>query len=76
MDQAVDEETLDIFSEINSNNLVSTNTCLVISGQSAEVQNDTGKTGSRKSQLVSKIAERQLIRNKCEFARVQKLMRQ
>ena len=37
MDQAVDEEALDIFSEISSNNLVSTKTCPVISDQSAEV---------------------------------------
>ena len=36
-DQSVDEETPDIFSEINSNNLVTTNTCPAISGQLAEV---------------------------------------
>ena len=37
-DQVVDEETLDIFSEINSNNFVSTNTGPAISGQLAEVE--------------------------------------
>ena len=36
-DQGVYQQNLEIFSEINSNNLVATNTCPFISGQSAEV---------------------------------------
>ena len=35
-DQGVYEQNLEIFSEINSNNLVSTKTCPFTSGQSAE----------------------------------------
>ena len=72
-DQDLDEETLDIFSEINSNNLVSTNTGPAISGQLAEVAKRYWEDECRKSQVVSKIAERLLIPNNCEFARVPKL---
>ena len=42
-DQGLDEETLDIFSEINSHNLVSTNTGSAISGQLAEVAKRYGR---------------------------------
>ena len=72
-DQGLDEETLDIFSEINSNNLVSINTGPAIFGQLAEVAKRYWEEESRKSQVVSKIAERLLIPNNCEFARVPKL---
>ena len=72
-DQGVDEETLDIFSEINSNNLVSTNTGPAISGQLAEVAKRYWEEESRKYLVVSKIAERLLIPNNCEFVRVPKL---
>ena len=41
-DQGADTENLDIFIEISSNNLVSTNTGPAISGQLAEVAQDTG----------------------------------
>ena len=44
-DQGVDEETGDIFSEINSNNLVLTNTSPVISGQLAEVAKQCREEG-------------------------------
>ena len=66
-DQGVHEETLDIFSEINSNNLVSTNTGPAISGQLAEVAKRYWEEDSRKSLVVNKIAERLLIPNNCEF---------
>ena len=72
-DQGVHEETLDIFSEINSNNLVSTNTGPAISGQLAEVAKRYWEEESRKYLVVSKIAERLLIPNNCEFMRVPKL---
>ena len=68
-DQGVDEETLDIFSEINSNNLVSTNTGPAISGQLAEVAKRYWEEESWKSLVVNKIAERLLIPNNCEFVR-------
>ena len=57
-DQGVDEETLNILSEINIKNLVSTNTGPAISGQLAEVEKQYLEEGSWKSQVVSKIAER------------------
>ena len=72
-DQSVDEETPDIFSEINSNNIVTTNTGPAISGQLAEVAKRYWEEESRKSLVVSKIAERLLIPNNCEFVRVPKL---
>ena len=72
-DQCLDEETLDIFSEINSSNLVSTNTGTAISSQLTEVAKRYWEEESRKSQVVSKIAERLLIPNHCEFVRVPKL---
>ena len=72
-DQSVDEETPDIFSEINSNNLVTTNTGPAISDQLAEVAHRYWEEDSRKSLVVSKIAERLLIPNNCEFVRVPKL---
>ena len=72
-DQGVDEETLDIFGEINSNNLVSANAGPAISGQLAEVAKRYWEEESRKSLVVSKIAERLLIPNNCEFVRVPKL---
>ena len=72
-DQSVDEETPDIFSEINSNNIVTTNTGPAISGQLAEVAKRYWEEESRKSLVVSKIAERLVIPNNCEFVRVPKL---
>ena len=69
----MDEEILDIFSEINSNNLVSTNTGPAISGQLAEVAKRYWEEESRKYLVVSNIAERLLIPNNCEFVRVPKL---
>ena len=41
-DQGADTENLDIFTEISSNSLVSTNTGPAISGQLVEVAQDTG----------------------------------
>ena len=70
-DQSV--ETHDILGEINSNNLVSTNTGPAISGQLAEVAKRYWEEESRKYLVVSKIAERLLIPNNCEFMRVPKL---
>ena len=64
-DQSV--ETHDILGEINSNNLVSTNTGPAISGQLAEVAKRYWEEDSRKSLVVNKIAERLLIPNNCEF---------
>ena len=72
-DQVVDGETLDIFSEINSNNLVSTNTGPAKSGQLVEVAKQCWEEESWKSQVVSKIAEKLLIPNNCEFVRAPKL---
>ena len=72
-DQGVDEETGDIFSEINSNNLVLTNTSPVISGQLAEVAKQCWEEGSWKSEMISKITERLLIPNISKFVRVPKL---
>ena len=68
----VNEETLDIFSEINSK-IVSKNTDPAISGQLAEVAKRYWEKESRKSQVVSKIAERLLIPSNCEFVIVPKL---
>ena len=72
-DRGVDEETLDIFMEINSNNLDSTNTGPAISGQLTEVVKQYWEEESRKSQVVSEISERLLIPNNCEFLKVSKL---
>ena len=68
-----DGETLDIVSEIDSNNLVSANIGPDIFGQLAEVAKQYWEEDSRKSQLVSEIAERLLIPNNFEFLRVLKL---
>ena len=57
-DQGVDEGTLDIVSEINSNNLVSANTEPAKSGELAEVVKRYSEEESQKPQEVSKIAER------------------
>ena len=71
--QGIHEETLDIFSEIDSNHLVSTNTGRAISNQLAKVAKRYWEEESRKSQVVSKIVERLLIPNYFEFVRVPKL---
>ena len=68
-DQGADTENLDIFTEISSNNLVSTNTGPAISGQLAEVAKRYWEGESWKSLVVNKIAERLLIPNNCEFVR-------
>ena len=70
-EQVVNVETLD--SEINSNNLVSTKTDPAISGQLLKVAKRYWEEEPRKSLVVSKIAERLLIPNNCEFVRVPKL---
>ena len=72
-DQSLDEESLNIFSEINSNNLFSRNTDPFISGQLAEVAKRYWEEESQKSQVVSKIAKRLLTPRNCEFVRVPKL---
>ena len=59
-DQSLDEETLYIFSEINSNNLVSTNAGPAISGQLAEVAKQYWEEESRNSLVESKIHSKQL----------------
>ena len=59
-DQSLDEETLYIFSEINSNNLVSTNAGPAISGQLAEVAKQYWEEESRNSLVASKIHSKQL----------------
>ena len=71
-DEGVDEETIDIFSEINSNNLVSTNTGYAISGQLAEMAKQYWEEEYQKYHLVSQIVERLLISNNCEFVRASK----
>ena len=71
-DQGLDEETLDIFYEINSNKLFSTSTGPAISGQLAEAPKRYWEEESRKSHVVSIIAERLFIPNNCELVRVTK----
>ena len=66
-------ETLDIFSEINSNNLTSTKTGPAISCWLAELAKRYWEEDTGKFQVVSKMAERLLIQNNCEFVRVPKL---
>ena len=59
--QVVEEETFDIFSEINSNNLALTNTGPAISSHLAEVTEQYWEKESQKFQVVNKIAEKILI---------------